>query len=89
VSELAFLIIFGTAPHERRRKGGFDGILHCPKCRSPQHMVEMDAVRAFKLYWVALFDTAFIGRFVECQECHGRFDVPPELGGPFRGESAR
>ncbi len=89
MTQLAFLIVFGTAPHERPRKGGFKGVLTCPHCRDPQPFVEMDAVRSFKLYWIALFDTAFIGRFVECQTCKHRFDVPPELGGPHHGDASK
>lgn len=79
--QLDFIIVFGTRWHFRTVKGGWDGVLNCPDCRSPQRFLEKEAFRAFTLYWMPLFRTADGGHLVECSQCQGRFDLPQELGG--------
>ena len=77
--DLAFIIVFGTRWHFRRARGGWRGVLNCPACASPQLFQEMEAFKAFTLYWKPLWTLERGGRLVACQHCRGRFDVPPEL----------
>ena len=80
--DLSFIIIFGTRWTFRPVKGGREGVLNCPDCKTPQVFQEKEAVKAFTLYWKPLWTVERGGHLVECKHCGGRFDVPEELGGP-------
>ena len=83
--DLSFIIVIGTRWHFRRIAGGWDGVLNCPACESPQHFVEKEAFKALTLYWFPLFRTEHGGRLVECSGCKGKFDFPEFL--PVSGRS--
>ena len=63
--DLAFIIVFGTRWHFRRVRGGWRGVLNCPQCVSPQLFQEMEAFKAFTLYWKPLWTLERGGRLVE------------------------
>ncbi len=83
--DLAFIIIFGTRWHFKPVSGGWTGPLNCPGCQRSQHFVEMEAFKAFTVYWFPLFRTQEAGRLVECSVCTGKFDRPEEVFGAALG----
>jgi uncharacterized C2H2 Zn-finger protein len=82
VADLSFIIVFGTRWHFRPTRGGWDGVLNCPVCDSPQRMVQQHAFKAFTLYWWPLFRTEEGGELVRCTHCGVRFELPRELTQP-------
>lgn len=83
--DLAFIIIFGTRWHFKPVLGGWTGRLNCPGCQRSQDFVEMEAFKAFTVYWYPLFRTQEAGRLVECSVCTGKFDLPTEVFGAALG----
>jgi hypothetical protein len=79
VAHVSFIVIFGTRWTFRPVVGGWDGKLNCPDCRQPTRMVELEAVKAFTLYWFSLWKLESGGRLLECKECFSKFHLPPEL----------
>jgi hypothetical protein len=84
--DLAFIIIFGTRWHFKPIVDGWTGTLSCPGCQRDQHFVEMEAFKAFTVYWFPLFRTEHAGRLVECSVCDGKFERPEAIFGTVPGD---
>lgn len=80
VAHLSFIVVFGTRWTFKVVPGGWDGKLNCPDCKQPTRMVELEAIKAFTLYWLSLWKLEQGGHLLECRECFSKFHLPPELG---------
>src|SRR4029450_3055320 len=47
----------------------------CPKCQVQSDFVEKQVVTYFHLYWIPLFPIGRGLKFIECQYCHGQFEL--------------
>ena len=79
MAHVQFIVIFGTRWTFKSAPGGWDGKLNCPDCGVPTRMVELDAIKAFTLYWFPLLKLENGGRLLECRDCLGKWELPPEL----------
>jgi hypothetical protein len=79
VAHVSFIVIFGSRWTFRDVSDGWDGKLNCPDCGHPTRMVELNAVKAFTLYWFPLWTLEQGGHLLECRECFSKWEVPPEL----------
>lgn len=81
------MIIFGT---KVRKKTMRTGQFFCPRCRTTRPFNHQKGTRYFTLYFVPLIPMGDVGEFIECDVCHGTFqlDVLKMKPAPARADLA-
>lgn len=65
------MIIWGTTGRETEIGSGR---FHCPVCHGTREYRLVRAARYFTLYFIPLFETQDLGRYIKCVSCQHNFD---------------
>ncbi len=66
------MIIFGS--RGIRMKGG-EGTFFCPRCQGSRQYTHRKVRRFFTLYFIPIIPLDLVGEFVECNYCHGSYQM--------------